>query len=175
MADQKRFNGQVGFTNDVQIKIAGTGTEGPEQTFHGKNITDKIDPYQQGTTKLFPLGSKLKYGDREFVYAFMGGACTAGKLVAHKEHGKANHTNMAPTANTAAGSYTVSIETAGDTDLTANEYADGYIYIITDIITRPCCRYGISCSRTWRYSNTLPCCCNTSIASSPIIGCRSRS
>mgnify|MGYP003122077504 CR=1 FL=1 len=136
MADQKRFNGTVGFngqvdfTQDVQIKIAATSTEGPEQTFHGKNITDKIDPYQQGTTKLFPLGSKLKYGDREFVYAFMGGACTAGKLVAHKEHGKANHTNMAPTANTAAGSYTVSIETAGDTDLTANEYADGYLMVI---------------------------------------------
>tara|TARA_R100001079_G_C4449902_1_gene153122 strand:- start:2579 stop:3403 length:825 start_codon:yes stop_codon:yes gene_type:complete len=130
MADQKRFNGQVGFTNDVQIKIAGTGTEGPEQTFHGKNITDKIDPYQQGTTKLFPLGSRLKYGDREFVYAFMDGAVTAGKVLQQKAHGKSggHHDGMAPTANTPAGSYVVSVETGG-TNLVADEYADGYLFV----------------------------------------------
>ena len=50
----------------------------------GKNspADAEADPYTQGTTQLWPLGTKMIYGDRVFVYALMGGTVTAGKLVA---------------------------------------------------------------------------------------------
>ena len=55
-------------------------------------INNAVSPYVQGTSQLYPLGTKLIYGGRTFRYAFMGGACTAGKLVQQAAH-VAHHTN----------------------------------------------------------------------------------
>lgn len=93
------------------------------------------DPFTTSTTQLWPLGAKLEYGDRTFRYAQMGGACTAGKVVQQMVH-TANHINCTvtnadadgSTFSHAAGSTTISLETNG-TDLTANLFAEGYLYV----------------------------------------------
>jgi len=88
------------------------------------------NPYEESATQLWPLGTKLLYGDREFAYARMGGAVTAGKLVAQAVHQGADHLDMEITSGDvpAVGSFRISLETNG-TDLTANQYAGGYIYV----------------------------------------------
>jgi hypothetical protein len=88
MADQKRFNGAVGFngqvdfTDDTQIKISGVAAHGPTGILYGRNETDKADPYQQGTTQLYPLGTELVYGGRHYRYAKLAGSgVSQGKLL----------------------------------------------------------------------------------------------
>ena len=93
------------------------------------------DPFTTSTTQLWPLGAKLEYGDRTFRYAQMGGACTAGKLVQQMVH-TANHINClvtdadadGSTFSHAAGSTSITLETNG-TNLTANLFAEGYLYV----------------------------------------------
>ena len=105
-------------------------------TGKGSNPDSIINPFASGTTSVtdslgndIPLGSVLYYGDRVFRYGLAGGvALTAGKLVQTAVGTKADHQDLAPTAAVAAGEYEISIETAG-TDLTANQYKDGYLYV----------------------------------------------
>ena len=110
----------------------------PTDFFMGKgsNPDSVINPFASGTTSVsdalgndIPLGSVLYYGDRVFRYGLAGGvALTAGKLVQTIVGTKADHQDLAPTANVAAGEYAISVETAG-TDLTLNQYAGGYLYV----------------------------------------------
>ena len=94
------------------------------------------DPFTESSTQLWPLGTKMEYGDRTFRYCQTGAAITAGKLVQQTTH-VAHHTNCTVTdADAVAGSYShaagstsFSIETSGDTDLTANLYAEGYLFV----------------------------------------------
>lgn len=102
---------------------------------NGENFTE-ANPYAESATQLYPLGTQLVYGDRKFRYIKMDGAVTAGKLLQQAVH-VAHHTNCLVTNadavvgsySHAAGSTTLSIETAGDTDLTLNQYAEGYIHV----------------------------------------------
>ena len=90
------------------------------------------DPFTQGTTQLFPLGTELHQGERAFRYVFMNGAVTAGKLVQQPAGIVANHSQMTATATTAvttSDATDISVETAGDTDLTLNQYQDGYMFV----------------------------------------------
>ena len=110
----------------------------PTDFFMGKgsNPDSVINPFASGTTSVsdalgndIPLGSVLYYGDRVFRYGLAGGvALTAGKLVQTIVGTKADHQDLAPTANVAAAEYAISVETAG-TDLTLNQYAGGYLYV----------------------------------------------
>ena len=110
----------------------------PTDFFTGKGSSPDsvINPFTSGTTSItdalgndIPLGSVLYYGDRVFRYGKVGGvALTAGKLVQTIVGTKADHQDLAPTANVAAGEYEISVETAG-TDLTLNQYAGGYLYV----------------------------------------------
>jgi len=87
-----------------------------------------VDPYTSGASQLFPLGSKLLYGNTTYRYGKMGaGAVTAGKCVTHAAS-IAHHFDLTPTAGVAAGETAISVETAG-TDITLNQYAGGYMYI----------------------------------------------
>ena len=94
------------------------------------------DPYAESATQLFPFGCTLNWGDREFRYCQVNGAITAGLLVQGPPH-VAHHTNNTATnedgsATTflhTAGSKAIGIDTAGDTDLTLNQYADGYLSV----------------------------------------------
>jgi hypothetical protein len=101
-------------------------------------------PYEQSATQLFPLGSKLIYGERSFRYVKMNGAVTAGKLVQQAVH-TSNHTNNTVTNldagaftgkdgivenfSHAVGSRSLILELIGDTDITADEYAEGYALV----------------------------------------------
>lgn len=96
----------------------------------GFNFAD-ADPFTESATQLFPLGSTLNWGDRVFKYAQVDGAITAG-LCVQQPIIVANHTQMSLTSAVAISTTNttdISIETAGDTDLTANQYQEGYLYI----------------------------------------------
>lgn len=121
----------------VLIKDNGSTGTAPTATLFGKS--SDVDPYEVSETQQFPLGTKLVYGDRTFRYAFTNGAITAGLLVQQAPH-VANHTNCtiinadAATLGTkdyshAAGSRAICLDTAGDTDLTADQYAEGYLLV----------------------------------------------
>jgi len=104
---------------------------GPADLIVGKGGSQygTVNPWAESSTQLFPLGSELHYGNNIFRYGQLGGtAVTAGKLVQHAAI-IANHTNCAATAATTAGTTAISIETAGDTDITLNQYADGYLWV----------------------------------------------
>ena len=49
----------------------------------GKHGSDEngVDPFTQSSTQLFPLGTKLMYGERTYRYAFSGEANNAGVLL----------------------------------------------------------------------------------------------
>ena len=91
------------------------------------------DPYSESSTQLFPLGTSLFLGDRAFKYAQMNGAVTAGKLLQQKASIVAHHSQMTATAAVSADSDAtttdISVETQGDTDITANQYQDGYLWV----------------------------------------------
>jgi len=93
------------------------------------NLAD-ADPYTESATQLFPLGTILDWGDRAFRYAQMDGAVTAGLLLQQPAH-VANHTQMSTTAGyaiTTTDDTIISVETVG-TDITANQYREGYLYV----------------------------------------------
>ena len=94
----------------------------------GGSLVATVDPFTSGASQLFPLGSKLLYGNTVYRYGQMGaGAVTAGKCVTHAAS-IAHHFDLTPTAGVAAGETAISVETAG-TDITLNQYAGGYLYV----------------------------------------------
>ena len=97
----------------------------------GFNFAD-ANPYLQGTSQLFPLGTELVWGERAFRYVFMNGTVAAGLCVQQPAGIVANHSQMTATATTAvttSDTTDISVETQGDTDLTLNQYQDGYLYV----------------------------------------------
>ena len=114
-----RYSGLAGYApTDVIIGKGGNGT----------NFT-AADPFAESSTQLFPLGSELIYGDRKFRYAQAGGvALTPGTLQQAKVAVGADHQDLTLTGAVSAGATSISIETAG-TDLTLNQYAEGYLWV----------------------------------------------
>jgi len=120
------------------IQIVGAGYLAGQR--HLNDMTadyENANPYAESSTQLFPLGSWLSWGDRVFRYGSVDGATTAGMCVQEPAN-IANHKNGtitnedAPATGAfshAAGSYKISMDTAGDTDLTADQYAGGYLSI----------------------------------------------
>jgi hypothetical protein len=86
------------------------------------------DPFSESSTQLYPLGTKLEYGDRTFRYAKMGsGAVTAGKLLQTKV-AVGDHRDLAVPSGVSIGSSTITV-TVGGTKADANEYSEGYLHI----------------------------------------------
>ena len=120
----------------LRKKAGSAGDQGDTSLIIGKNGAAAgltADPFQESSTQLFPLGTKLIYNDRTFRYAKMGGSnVSAGKVLqAAVELGSAgDHQDLGMAASTtaAAGVTQISIDTAG-TDLSANQYAEGYLYV----------------------------------------------
>jgi len=109
--------------------VATTGY-GPADFIVGKGGSQKntVDPFTSGLTELFPLGSRLLYGNTVYAYGRLAAtAVTAGKCVTHAAS-IAHHFDLTPTAGVAAGETAISVETAG-TDITLNQYANGYLYV----------------------------------------------
>ncbi len=119
------------FTDDGgHIQYAAATGYGPADFIVGKGGSQygTVDPYTSGASQLFPLGSRLLYGNTVYIYGKMGaGAVTAGKCVTHAAS-IADHFDLTPTAGVAAGETAISVETAG-TDITLNQYANGYLYV----------------------------------------------
>ena len=109
--------------------VAATGY-GPADLIVGKGGSQygTVDPFTSGLTELFPLGSRLLYGNTVYAYGRLAAtAVTAGKCVTHAAS-IAHHFDLTPTAGVAAGETAISVETAG-TDITLNQYANGYLYV----------------------------------------------
>ena len=109
--------------------VAATGY-GPADFIVGKGGSqyNTVDPFTSGLTELFPLGSRLLYGNTVYAYGRLAAtAVTAGKCVTHAAS-IAHHFDLTPTAGVAAGETAISVETAG-TDITLNQYANGYLYV----------------------------------------------
>ena len=103
---------------------------GPADFIVGKGGSQygTVDPFTSGLTQLFPLGSRLLYGNTVYAYGRLAAsAVTAGKCVTHAAS-IAHHFDLTPTAGVAAGETAISVETAG-TDITLNQYANGYLYV----------------------------------------------
>ena len=123
-------SGRMITTTGSHLKYTAATGYGPADLIIGKGGSSAAtaDPFSESATQLFPLGTKLIYNDREFVYGECGGtAITAGKLVQHVTE-VAHHTDMTATATVAAGETAISVETNG-TDLTLNQYAEGYLFV----------------------------------------------
>jgi len=109
--------------------VAATGY-GPADFIVGKGGSqyNTVDPFTSGLSELFPLGSRLLYGNTVYAYGRLAAtAVTAGKCVTHAAS-IADHFDLTPTAGVAAGETAISVETAG-TDITLNQYANGYLYV----------------------------------------------
>jgi len=109
--------------------VAATGY-GPADFIVGKGGSqyNTVDPFTSGLSELFPLGSRLLYGNTVYAYGRLAAtAVTAGKCVTHAAS-IAHHFDLTPTAGVAAGETAISVETAG-TDITLNQYQNGYLYV----------------------------------------------
>ena len=119
------------FTDDGgHVQYAAATGYGPADFIVGKGGSQygTVDPFTSGLTKLFPLGSRLLYGNTVYAYGRLAAtAVTAGKCVTHAAS-IAHHFDLTPTAGVAAGETAISVETAG-TDITLNQYAGGYLYV----------------------------------------------
>ena len=119
------------FTDDGgHIQYAAATGYGPADFIVGKGGSQygTVDPFTSGLTQLFPLGSRLLYGNTVYAYGRLAAvAVTAGKCVTHAAS-IAHHFDLTPTAGVAAGETAISVETAG-TDITLNQYANGYLYV----------------------------------------------
>jgi len=119
------------FTDDGgHIQYVAAAGFGPADLIVGKGGSQyaTANPYAESATQLFPLGAKLVYGNNVYRYVGIGGtAVTAGKLL-QQPAVVSDHANMAATAAVAAGETAISVETGG-TDITLNQYANGYLWV----------------------------------------------
>jgi len=119
------------YTDDGgHIQYAAATGYGPADFIVGKGGSQygTVDPFTSGLTQLFPTGSRLLYGNTVYAYGRLAAtAVTAGKCVTHAAS-IAHHFDLTPTAGVAAGETAISVETAG-TDITLNQYANGYLYV----------------------------------------------
>lgn len=97
---------------------------------------DSGTPYQVDAVQKYPLGTKIRFGDRTYVYAKAGGTCNP-EVGAYKAK-KTNTVVVAPTQATGAGvagssTITVTIDThigvLATGVLSENELAGGYVVI----------------------------------------------
>ena len=110
----------------------GAAQLGPSGLIVGKKQSpyNTADPFAQGTTQLWPLGTELIYGERKFRYCLADGANNCGVLLQSPVLVNANHRDL-DVEPAAAGSYAVTV-TLGATAATLNQYADGFLHINDD-------------------------------------------
>ena len=108
---------------------AGTNYGGSDLIVGKKGSTaNTADPFTESATALFPLGTKLQYGDRTFRYASAGEAITAGLLCEGAALSHANHRDVAVQAAAAKGATTINL-TISTTAVTANQFDEGYLHV----------------------------------------------
>ena len=117
----------VDVQNGIDLRKAATAKNTDTKILIGKPVAG--NQYTESATQLNPLGTVLIDGERKYRYVKMGaGAVLAGKLVQGKAvHHATDHIDLAITANVAAGSYQVSIETAAG-NISKDLYAEGWLW-----------------------------------------------
>jgi len=123
-------DGNIFTDSGAHTQYVATTGYGPADFIVGKGGSqyNTVDPFTSGLSELFPLGSRLLYGNTVYAYGRLAAtAVTAGKCVTHAAS-IAHHFDLTPTAGVAAGETAISVETAG-TDITLNQYANGYLYV----------------------------------------------
>jgi len=96
----------------------------------GTQLRGKQSVYEESSTRLVPLGTKLELAERIFRYALNGtGTLAPGKLVVQPDN-VVLHVGRAIAA-AAKGALKVTV-TLGATAATANQYRDGYLVINTE-------------------------------------------
>lgn len=95
-------------------------------------IPSVIDPFAVATAQVFPLGTKLTYGERMFRYAKNGGTLGVTGNLYQAVVPLAGHLDEVIGTN-AIGDKTVDFtpNTVTTDDLTANELQDGYFWVIS--------------------------------------------
>ena len=107
-------------TNSLDLYVNGVAVE--------KFAGNYPDIYETGTTKLYPIGTRLELPDgRVFRYALSSGACYAGQGAAFVYDEAVGYTTIGTTA--AIGALEVDITAATHDALTKDELAGGYIII----------------------------------------------
>ena len=138
------------FSAGIHAKYTAATGYGPADFIVGKGGSgdNTVDPYSESSSQLFPLGSRLLYGNTTYRYGKMGaGAVTAGKCVTHAALISGHH-NIGITADVAAGETAISVE-LGATDTTLNQYTGGYLWVndvtaegqMLRIASNPVCDY----------------------------------
>ena len=124
---------QINLSSPLRKLSGEAGTQGDTSFVIGKLAGGDVtaDPFTESATQLFPLGTKMIYGDRTYRYAFSGEANNAGVLLEGSVLVHANHRDVAVQAAAAAGASTVYL-TIATTAVTANLYDDGYLHINDD-------------------------------------------
>ena len=123
----------ISLTAGLHAKDAATLLKGDSVLIVGaqSDADANANPFEQSATQLFPMGTKLQYGDRTFRYAFSGEANNAGVLIEGAALTNAHHRDIAVQAATTAGARTISL-TKGATAITLNQFAEGYVHINDD-------------------------------------------
>ena len=132
--DRDRVAAQVALQHSnagAHFKYAAGSGFGPTDLVVGKGGSDDntADPFTQSSTQLFPLGTKLMYGERTYRYAFSGEANNAGVLLEGAALVNANHRDIAVQA---ASTGTTLAVTLGATATTADQYAEGFAHLNDD-------------------------------------------
>jgi hypothetical protein len=119
------------------------------------DFPSEIDPWTENVSQLFPLATKLVYGDRTFRYG-KGGASTgvAGNLY-QKAVPLAGHIDEAIDVP-AVGDVIISFTPTNCDDIVANDFQDGYINIVDEtgeghlykIKSHPAAASGVACLLT---------------------------
>lgn len=115
----------TGWRRDLQRNTLDLVVGNVEVTKFG-GADEVIDLYDDSTTQLYTLGTRLVYGDQVFRYCRAGSALT--RYVAGCNDDQWSLTNAAVKATSAAGATTV---TVANTTATADLYEGGYIVLFS--------------------------------------------
>lgn len=97
------------------------------------SLPGRIDPFAESSAQEYPLGTILKWRDREFRYALAGTTALAvGKLMQSVVPlaGHIDEVINSPAAAATTINFTPAVVTTDD--IAANEFADGYLHINDD-------------------------------------------
>lgn len=119
----KRLWGQFTTSEGMRLYVP------PSDFLKLNSIPRVVDPFDSGTTQLYPLGTKLEYAERVFRYSKMGGTAGAVGKLYQSVVPLAGHKDEVITYP-AIGATTISFTPAVVTtdDLAADELADGYLF-----------------------------------------------
>ena len=115
----------------LDVRAGKAGTNVVSRSIVGRDVGG-ADPFSESSTKLFPLGTKLQYGERVFRYAKASGATIGIGETVQAAIPVANNNDRAVaqigSANPAVGDTSIKVTLGGAATL--NQFEDGYVVIV---------------------------------------------